>query len=451
MRPATRLLAALASTALSLPAQAAGPDRFFEGSGGEPSLRTEAEVPQPGASRTLERRFWVELPASSRDARSAIAGAGVSIEEVSGDSVAGVADRGALDRLERLGVVPLRRDPLDGPGAKGFPPADAAFHDYDEVRAALAAVAGSFPEAASVFSIGSTVQQRDILAIRFNTTAKGEQPSDKPGVVFLGTHHAREHLSTEVPLRLARWLADNRSKPEIGRLLASRDVYFVPLVNPDGAEYDHADCRPTDAPASRGCGYKWQRKNMRANGDGSLGVDLNRNYGFHWGEGGASDRPDSDTYRGPAPFSEPESRAVKRFVEGRPNLKVLLSFHTFSELILYPWGHTYDPIGDEKALAAYKSMASRMAEMTGYKPEQSSDLYIASGDTTDWAWGERGIFSFTFELTPKSMWSGGGFYPGPGVIEPTLERNIGPMVYLLDLANDPYRAAGSGTGRGGSK
>ena len=200
------------------------------------------------------------------------------------------------------------------------------------------------------------------------------------------------------------------------------------MVNPDGVEYD-----------IEGGKYHMHRKNMAKNADGSTGVDLNRNYGWGWGGGGASPNPDDDTYRGPAAFSEPESKAVRDFVNARPNLKVLLSYHTFSELILYPWGGSNDQIPDAPARTAFQTMAGEMAKMTGYTPEQSSDLYIATGDTCDWAWGEKGIFAFTFELTPKSMWDG-GFYPGAGVVQRVFQANIRPALYLIDLSDDPLRA-----------
>src|SRR5690606_22938509 len=129
--------------------------------------------------------------------------------------------------------------------------------------------------------------------------------------------------------------------------------------------------------------------------------------------GGSSDRGSSEVYMGPAPFSEPETRNIRDFVKSQPRMTTLLSVHTFSELILYPWGHTYDPVGKEKGNAQdrliFEKMAQDMAKWNHYTPQQSSDLYIASGDTTDWAYGELGIYAFTFELTPKSMWDG-GFY-----------------------------------------
>jgi carboxypeptidase T len=130
---------------------------------------------------------------------------------------------------------------------------------------------------------------------------------------------------------------------------------------------------------------------------------------------------------------------MKRFIEARRNAKVLLSFHTYSELILYPWGFQYEPIEKKRDQAVFETMAKSMAQWNGYKPQQSSDLYLTSGDTTDWAYGELGIFAFTFELSPETFWEG-GFYPGQDVIDPTFAANVKPALYLLEMANDPYRA-----------
>jgi len=84
-------------------------------------------------------------------------------------------------------------------------------------------------------------------------------------------------------------------------------------------------------------------------------------------------------------------------------------------------------------------MASTMAQMTGYTPQPSHDLYLVAGDTTDWAWGELGIFSFTFELFP-SRWGRYGFYPPDEVIPEVSDLNYGPALYMIELADDPYRA-----------
>ncbi len=419
---------ALVLTALCAVSARALPDARFDDPGSNPA---PVASPKPPSSAITEKdgRVWAEFDAAGKAERNALVAAGISLEEITPGRAAGFATAKALERAAAKGLKPAAKVSIRARfGKMDFPDKDSIYHNYKELESALRGIAARAPESASVFSIGKSTLGRDILALRFNKTARGTHASGKPGIVFLGTHHAREHLSTEVPLLVARHIAENRADPEIARLLETRDVYFIPMVNPDGVEYDIEGGR-----------YHMHRKNMAKNHDGTTGVDLNRNYAWGWGGAGASSDPDDDTYRGPAAFSEPESRAVRDFVEARPNLRVLLSYHTFSELILYPWGGSDDPIPDAKARAAFQAMAGEMAKMTGYRPQQSSDLYVATGDTCDWAWGAKGIYAFTFELTPKSMWDG-GFYPGADVVSRVARANVAPALYLIDLADDPQRS-----------
>ena len=426
MKMTAAVLVLLAANAYALP-------DVFDGKPGKTPTLVTVKAPA-SAINEEDSRVWVVLEAPGKAQRQAAVDLGISIEEVNPDTAAGFATPAALARAKTAGLkirstVSLRQRF----GSLDFPEKDAVYHNYKELEADLRSLAARAPDLASIISIGKSTRGKDLWAVRLTKGAKGTKPSTKPGIVFMGTHHAREHLSTEVPLLIAKHLVDNRADAEIARLLETRDIYFIPMVNPDGVEYD-----------IEGGKYHMHRKNMAKNADGSTGVDLNRNYGWGWGGGGASPNPGDDTYRGPAAFSEPESKAVRDFVSARPNLKVLLSYHTFSELILYPWGGSDAQIPDAKALTAFKTMAGEMAKMTGYTPEQSSDLYIATGDTCDWAWGEKGIFAFTFELTPKSMWDG-GFYPGAGVVTRVFQANIRPALYLIDLSDDPLRAS-PGTG-----
>lgn len=428
MKPLSLALASL--LALSLCARQA---KSADGPGFDAGVQTPAVKFKKSSapSRRVDARLWITAEASGASGRQALVDAGISLEEIGPDKVSGVGTQKMADRLKKLGIG-FKATPLEQRfKTTDFPTEDASFHNYARLTSELQGLVAQSNGLASLFSIGRGWQgDKDIWCLRLNTTAKGQEKSSKPGIVFMGTHHAREHLSTEMPLLLAKHLIENRDKPELKKLLDSRDVYIIPMVNPDGAEYDIASGQ-----------YRMQRKNTRDNGDGTMGVDLNRNYGYHWAEGGASSEHDSDIYHGPSAFSEPETQAVKKFVEDRlGNLKVLLTFHSFSELILYPWGHKHGPIDDTRAQNAYEAMAKTMAQWNGYTPEHSSDLYIASGDTTDWAWGEHKIFAFTFELTPKSMWDG-GFYPGAGAIAGTFAANLKPALYLIDLADDPYRAA----------
>lgn len=388
-----------------------------------------------------EMRF-IQVAAKNKEARTAIANAGVSIEAIRSDSVWGFANQNAIKRLEEKGIKVLGNFNYDvGRGGHenmfGFPVADAKFHDYAEVKIALNELMTKNDDIAKVQSMGQSIEKREILALHINTNPESlaSGMSNKPGAIFMGNHHAREHLSVEIPLMYAQYLLKNRQDPAIASLLDTRDIWIIPMVNPDGSEWDISTGK-----------YKYWRKNRRNNGDGTYGVDLNRNYGFKWGTGGSDTDTSSDIYMGKAPFSEPETQAVRNFIDAHTNANVLITFHTFSELILYPWGHTYNEIGSAKDLAVFKKMAETMATWNKYTPEQASDLYIASGDTTDWAYGEHGIFAFTFELSPASMWQG-GFYPGAGVIDKVFQDNIKPCMYLLEIADDPYQAVdGAPTG-----
>ena len=206
----------------------------------------------------------------------------------------------------------------------------------------------------------------------------------------------------------------------------------MPLINPDGALFD-----------IKGKTYKYWRKNRKIN-PGSIfkGVDLNRNYSYKWGTGGSSSKPMSGTYRGTTPFSEPEIVSVKRFIEKHDNVKTMISFHTFSELILYPWGHTENSIKEKDDHKVFELMAKKMSSWNKYEPMQSSSLYVASGDTCDWAYGVHGIFCFTFELSPKKK-KGlkilRGFYPGDEIISSVVNANLDPVLYLLENSDDPYK------------
>lgn len=380
---------------------------------------------------SVYKPLWIEVPATGRKKRNAIAATGVAIEQESKTGVAGTVSRQDVLRLLDKGLIRRRdlatrlHDPAEILGVHIFPPEDSAYHDYQEMVASLQEAVQKRPDIARMFSIGKSLEGRDIWAVQINK----DFDSSKPGAVFVGTHHAREHLATEIPLMLVQHLLSNADDPKIAKLIAERDITIIPMLNPDGVEYDIASGRA----------YRSWRKNRRPNANGTRGVDLNRNYGFGWGGEGSSGNPSSETYRGPSPFSEPETQNFRDFVISKPNTRVLLTFHTFSELILYPFGHTYDDIPDKKHLRIFEAMAKKMAKWNGYTPQKSSALYLADGEACDWLYGERGIFAFTFELTPRDI-SDGGFYPGSKVIQPTFDKNLPAVLYMIDLADSPERA-----------
>jgi carboxypeptidase T len=368
--------------------------------------------------------YWIKLEAHDKFQRSVVANSGAVIEVVKDDYVIALGNKEELATLEKTGMV-LQSFSLNMKFFD-FPERDRNFHNYNEAVQFMTDLQTRFPNLMKLEEIGTSIEGRKIHNMRLSTNL--ETSNQKPGIVFMGTHHAREHLSTEMPLLLAKYLLENyATDARIRGFLENREIHIIPMVNPDGVEWD----------ISTG-NYKSWRKNRRKNADGTFGVDLNRNYGFKWGTGGSSNNTSSDVYMGTTPFSEPETQAIKNFVETRENLNILLSVHTFSELILYPWGHSYDSIANQRDMLVHKTMAETMSQWNRYTPQQSSDLYIASGDTTDWAYGQEGLVSFTFELDPKSLFSG-GFYPGQGLIPTVFQKNLPAFLYLIEHADNPYR------------
>lgn len=384
------------------------------------------------AQSTSNNRYWMKIRAKDKFERSVIANI-VGIENSREDYVVAFGGDAELKQIQKLGWLMSYSNLADEAmfSGKDFPTKDSAYHNYAEMTAELTQLANQNPTIVTMSSIGKSTEGRETWVLRLGTDQA--HASEKPAVIYMGGHHAREHLSMEMPLMIAQYLVEQykTGNERIVSLMNSRDIHIIPMVNPDGAEYDIQDGS-----------YKMWRKNRSRNANGTFGTDLNRNYGYKWGTGGSSTNPNSDTYMGTKPFSEPETINIKNYVESHINITTLLSFHTYSQLILYPWGHKYDGIENTRDAKVFETMAQKMAEWNKYTPQQASDLYIASGDTTDWAYGEHKIFSFTFELDPSQAsggFGGGGFYPGASVIQPVFNKNIEPALYLMEYADNPYR------------
>lgn len=387
------------------------------------------------AAQETSRTHYIEVQTNNKIERSLVTRLGYAIDEVRSDKVFFLGNEADVAKLARLNLkAKAYKMQSNWTTQDDLSPEAARYTSYSEVAQQLQNLAASRPDLVTLTTLGNSLENRDVPMLRISGKSVAEAEAGQlPVIFYMGCHHAREHLSVEVPLLYSKYLVEQYGKnADITRLLDTREVYIAPMVNPDGHSYDYTN----------GIRGKMWRKNRRPNGNGTFGVDLNRNYGWGWGTGGSSTSPNSDVYMGTAAFSEPETQNVRDFVNAQPRMTTLLSFHTFSELILYPWGGTYDKVGEKQGnpadLPVFEKMARDMAAWNKYTPQQSSDLYIASGDTTDWAYGTHGIFSFTFELSPSSMWQG-GFYPSPNVIEPTFNDNIKPMLYMLEFADNPHR------------
>jgi len=325
----------------------------------------------------------------------------------------------AVQGLVALSSLLLLGGRCDNGGTPTSPDA-GLYHTYTEIDSELHTLASTYAQIAQISSLGKSVEGRELWALKISGGAPGG--GNKPVLILLGGHHAREWISVDVPFLIAKHLLEHYNNDTlVTRLVNSEEIWVVPMVNPDGHQYTVTTER------------LW-RKNRRNNGDGTYGVDLNRNYGYQWGGPGSSGDTFSEIYRGPAAFSEPETRAVRDFLQAhRPTS--LISYHSFSQLVLYPWGYTNNAAPDRALMNALAvTLANRIHSVhsESYTPEQASDLYLASGDTNDWLYGSFAVPSFTIELRPRG--SSPGFELPENQIQPTFEENLTAALFLMDWA-----------------
>ncbi|UCM90760.1 M14 family metallopeptidase [Streptomyces marincola] len=403
------------------------------------SAQATAAPPEPeAASATAIVTYEVAGVATAAD-RTALARTGTAIDEVREDSVLISADAAHAAELTGLG---WELTPLTAPRERGAPRAAAPgdYRTHAEVLAAVAQAERQYPGLVAAEVIGRSHQGRDIVAVKVSDNAAADE--NEPEVLLTHNQHAREHLTVEMALYTLEELTSGYgTDPEITSLLNEREVWILPSVNPDGKVYDQES----------GAFRMW-RKNRQPNaGSSAIGTDLNRNWDYRWGCcGGSSGSPGSDTYRGPSPESGTETGVVADFVRGRvvggeQQITAHIDFHTYGELVLWPYGYTYADTAaglTRDDADTFEALGTALADTNGYTPQQSSDLYITDGSVNDWMWADQGIFSFTFEMYPRSS-SGGGFYPPGNVIDRETSRNRAAVLTLLDYADCPYRITGN--------
>ncbi|MFN0196381.1 MAG: M14 family zinc carboxypeptidase, partial [Planctomycetaceae bacterium] len=287
------------------------------------------------------------------------------------------------------------------------------FKDLNQIYAQLDSLVLANPTLASTFLVGTSIENRAIRGIAISTGGAG-----KPAIVFNSCQHAREWISPMVTMYIAdQLLSQYNIDPELTSLVNNVDFYIIPVVNPDG--YVH----------TWGPNRLW-RKNRRNNLDGNFGVDLNRNWGFAWGGPGSSGNTFSDTYRGIAPFSEPESAALRDFILGLSNVRAHIDYHSFSQVILTPWGYEFEHLAPTLDAAEFDVLSQSMADAVlaaglPYKPGPIGGiLYRAAGGAVDWMYGERGICSCTVELRDTGEF---GFILPADQIIPTCVENMEGM------------------------
>ncbi len=266
-------------------------------------------------------------------------------------------------------------------------------------------------------SIGSTIEGRDIWAVKISDNPN--QDENEPECAFDSLLHAREPAGMMTLIYFMQELLENYgTDPELTYLVDNREIWFIPVQNPDGYLYNQ-QTNPNG-------GGMW-RKNRRNNG-GSYGVDLNRNYGFKWGYDnyGSSPYPSDETYRGTSAFSEPETQASRDFTMAHP-IVTNWNTHTYGNYYLCPFGYDYVyPYGNDWTI--FQEYLDDISANNGYAAGAASYLlYQANGIAIDWHYAERNIFSLTPEI-------GSSFWPSQSSILPLAEENYPSIKYWTWVA-----------------
>ncbi len=313
------------------------------------------------------------------------------------------------------------------------------YRNYDELLEDLQEIELQYPDICKLYDIGNTRGKEysmegnsyyndynhEIWAMKVSDNVEEEE--DEPSVFYMAEHHAREPISLEVNMYVLNHIISNYgSDPIITEEVNNKQIWFMPLVNPNGHKIvtDEVDL--------------WWRKNIRDNNEngsinfgGGDGVDPNRNYDWNWGGEGSSGDTNSETYRGPSAFSEPEIQAM-RDILGSHHFVTGITYHAYSELVLFPFGYANNiQAPDHDALQELANdMAFTIPGQNGgyYDPIPSWQLYPASGTTDDYAYGEHGVFSFTIELATQ-------FIPPASQIEGICENNLEAALILLTRVN----------------
>jgi hypothetical protein len=402
-----------------------------------PTTSSAAPV-RPKETRT-SAEYQVIGPETFDDVNS-IAATGAAVNGIEHGRVQITATATEVRAIRALGFevneIPLPAA-ASGPVALAFPANDALYHDYAEMVAEINTLVASKPAIAQKLSIGTSYEGRDMPLIKISDNVGTDEA--EPEVLFNAHQHAREHLTVEMALYILHLLIDNYgTDSRITNLVNSREFWIVPDMNPDGGEYDIAT----------GTYRSWRKNRQPNSGSSNVGTDLNRNWSFQWGCcGGSSGSTGSETYRGPSAFSAPETQRLRNFVNSRvvggvQQIKSHIDWHTYSQLVLWPYGYTTantTPTLNAVNQSAFAALGQAMAATNGYTPEQASDLYIADGTIIDWMWATHGIFSYTIEMYPGPSGSGGGFYPPDEQIVTQTTRNREAVLLFSEYADCVYR------------
>ncbi len=304
----------------------------------------------------------------------------------------------------------------------------AGYFTYQEMLDNLDSMASKYPNLITIRQAlpgGVTHENRPVYFVKISDNANLDE--SEPEVLYTAVHHAREPGGMSQIIFYMWYVLENyASDPSIAAIIDHTEMFFVPCLNPDGYLYNEAT-----EPAGGGL---W-RKNRRDNQDGTFGVDLNRNYGYNWGydDDGSSPNTNSATYRGPSAFSEPETQLIRDFVNSR-EFAIALNYHTYGDLLIYPWGYDYSIYTPDSAL--YADYGALLTTYNGYTFGTADQTvgYIVNGSSDDWMYGEQVAKDKIFAMTPECGDASFGFWPPSNEIIPLCQANMFQNLTMALLA-----------------
>ncbi len=314
----------------------------------------------------------------------------------------------------------------------------AGFYTYQEFLDELDAMAAAYPNLITTRAAIDTFQThegRSIYWVRISDNPNVDENENE--VLYTAIHHAREPAGLSQLIFYMWYILENYgSDDEITYLLDNTELYFIPMINPDGYIENE-----TNSPNGGGM----HRKNKRNVGTTNPGVDLNRNYSYHWNESGTTSDPDGDTYPGTHSFSEPETQAVKYFCENR-DFEFALNAHSYSNLLLFPIGYASAVFAQDHSY--FQTFSNHQVLFNDYIAQKASDLYPAAGDSDDWMYADDlSTKPKIYALTPEIGSSADGFWPAQNRILPLCKENVWmnliqahlPHIYGVTKDLDPNR------------
>ncbi|XP_051468441.1 carboxypeptidase A2-like [Apus apus] len=298
------------------------------------------------------------------------------------------------------------------------------YHTLDAIYEEMDNLVSEYSNIMSKLQIGQSYEKRPLYVLKFSTGGQ-----KRPAIWIDAGIHSREWVTQASAIWIAKKIASGYgTDPSITSLLDKMDIFLLPVTNPDGYVYTHTRNR------------MWRKTRSKIPGSVCVGVDPNRNWDAGFGGPGASSNPCSESYRGPSANSEVEVRSVVDFIKGHGNIKAFLTLHSYSQLLMYPYGYKCTRPADYSELDSLGRIAARSIRSvhgtTFTVGSICTTIYQASGGSIDWSYDNGVKYSYAFELRDTGRH---GFLLPANQIIPTAEETWMGLLKIMEHVRDhPY-------------